>query len=518
MSSRNRSAASFLLAVAALAASPEAGAQAAVQNVVLRNSFNPAGAGARGLGMGGAFLAVADDGTAAAFNPAGLAQLRRTELVAVGFTDSLASDLNVPASGGGVETRSTKQKHKALDFAGLAIPFDVGGKNLTVQLSYQRAVDMFGRGSAVTQDTVPAGDLFDRETLAVVGLEPFRPIDVVAEIAPSQDGAFHTATAAVGYEATSRLSLGAAENYWVADWSSEGTSNFRLLIAPRPGVRPVEFFRFEERFVQEQAVRGLNLNLGFLLRYPRLSVGGVMRLPFGGQYVLDETGTTQEYFAGEVEPATPRAVVARSGLRWPRSAGLGVALRPFRGLTLAGDVLRSQWSRTTLEDVPGGALLTPREFDPVTGDEREVYRDLNFFDLLAASQTTTADTTTWRAGAEYLVSLPKVVVPLRAGIFRDRSPVAELGSDEGRRIEGFTVGTGLNFSRLVLDVAFERRESDGVVGLRFRRGEPVEQGNPTESVREDRVVVSVVFRFGADDPLKRALRYLVVGKEEKQDN
>ena len=41
----------------------------AVQNIVLRNSFSPLGAGARGVGMGGAFIAVADDGTAATFNP-----------------------------------------------------------------------------------------------------------------------------------------------------------------------------------------------------------------------------------------------------------------------------------------------------------------------------------------------------------------------------------------------------------------------------------------------------------------
>ena len=54
-----------------------------IQNLVLRNSFNPTGAGARGLGMGGAFIAVADDGTAVGFNPAGLAQLRRTELAFV---------------------------------------------------------------------------------------------------------------------------------------------------------------------------------------------------------------------------------------------------------------------------------------------------------------------------------------------------------------------------------------------------------------------------------------------------
>src|SRR3981081_2581868 len=71
----------------------------AIQNVVLRNSFNPLGAGARGLGMGGAFIAVAGDGTAASFNPAGLAQLRRTEFTAVGFTDVLDSTVRVPTTG-----------------------------------------------------------------------------------------------------------------------------------------------------------------------------------------------------------------------------------------------------------------------------------------------------------------------------------------------------------------------------------------------------------------------------------
>src|SRR3979411_1754818 len=78
----------------------------AVQNVVLRNSFNPIGAGARGLGMGGAFIAVADDGTASSFNPAGLAQLRRTELAVVGFNDVVRSTLTVPRRQG-IETSHT---------------------------------------------------------------------------------------------------------------------------------------------------------------------------------------------------------------------------------------------------------------------------------------------------------------------------------------------------------------------------------------------------------------------------
>ena len=40
-----------------------------------RTTFTVEGAGARAMGLGGAFTAVADDATAVSFNPAGLAQL-----------------------------------------------------------------------------------------------------------------------------------------------------------------------------------------------------------------------------------------------------------------------------------------------------------------------------------------------------------------------------------------------------------------------------------------------------------
>ena len=40
-------------------------------------AFSRMGLGARALGMGGAFVAVADDGFASSFNPAGLVQLKR---------------------------------------------------------------------------------------------------------------------------------------------------------------------------------------------------------------------------------------------------------------------------------------------------------------------------------------------------------------------------------------------------------------------------------------------------------
>ena len=54
------------------------------QRLEIPSSPNPVGSGARALGMGGAFIAVADDATAASWNPGGLIQLETPEVSIVG--------------------------------------------------------------------------------------------------------------------------------------------------------------------------------------------------------------------------------------------------------------------------------------------------------------------------------------------------------------------------------------------------------------------------------------------------
>ena len=55
---------------------------AGAQQVEFSSTLNPVGSGARATGMGGAFISVADDATAASWNPAGLIQLERPEVSA----------------------------------------------------------------------------------------------------------------------------------------------------------------------------------------------------------------------------------------------------------------------------------------------------------------------------------------------------------------------------------------------------------------------------------------------------
>ena len=263
-------------------------------------------------------------------------------------------------------------------------------------------------------------------------------------------------------------------------------------------------------------MRAFSLNLGFLLKYPRISVGGVARLPFASNYDLSE-GDVTNLLIPDALGKTTRTVeefTVKSQLRWPRRHGIGVAVRPFKGLTVALDYSRSQWSRAVITEVPGGALLT--DPDPIDGAGAPIptFTNLNFFDLEPASQTETRDTSDWRGGAEYLIVRKKVVIPLRAGVFRDRSPVTDLGSDQGRQIKGFTLGSGLNLKHVVFDVTFERRENQGEVGLRLdASGDPIGEV-ARETVMENRVVASLIFRFGGDDdPVKRALRFLFVGRK-----
>jgi hypothetical protein len=49
------------------------------EKVPFMSSANPVGSGARAMGMGGAFISIADDATATSWNPSGLVQLDRKE-------------------------------------------------------------------------------------------------------------------------------------------------------------------------------------------------------------------------------------------------------------------------------------------------------------------------------------------------------------------------------------------------------------------------------------------------------
>src|SRR5690348_13145069 len=108
-----------------------AGAPARAQNV----SLNRAGSGARAAGMADAFIAVSDDGTAASWNPAGLAQLRQPEFSLVyGISNrGLAfSAMRSPDDTFAFTSQRFGYTNASIDFAGAAVPFSIAGRPVTL--------------------------------------------------------------------------------------------------------------------------------------------------------------------------------------------------------------------------------------------------------------------------------------------------------------------------------------------------------------------------------------------------
>jgi len=148
-------------------------AQFEVKPPLAATSFVGAGFGARAIGMGGAFVAVADDATAVFWNPAGLAQLERPELSMVMATIS-ALDMYgrrdwVPV---GAEFQSTekitdfslKSESLGVDFLSVAFPKRVGETKTAWALSYSR--DGFFKESGTIADPGVPGTILGPGTAA----------------------------------------------------------------------------------------------------------------------------------------------------------------------------------------------------------------------------------------------------------------------------------------------------------------------------------------------------------------
>ncbi|KPA14184.1 hypothetical protein MHK_005608, partial [Candidatus Magnetomorum sp. HK-1] len=97
------------------------------------------GSGARALGMGGAFIGVADDATAAEWNPSGLVDLDRSEISIVGMFVHRIEDntLNVSPESNGPQTISTF----CSNYLSIASPFLIGETKMVFSLNYQKRYD-----------------------------------------------------------------------------------------------------------------------------------------------------------------------------------------------------------------------------------------------------------------------------------------------------------------------------------------------------------------------------------------
>ena len=356
------------------------------------------GVGARALGMGGAFLARADDATAASWNPAGLSYLRRPEVSLVGNYLSANSSVGLDRTEG---TAST------LDFLAVTYPLSHGGSAGSVQLSYQRAIPFDSHRVTTTPDVTRTYD---------------------------SSGGFDVFAFGLGFKVARTVRVGGTLNRWTNGYEQSFERT------PRRRVNRLDQFDLD----------AWNVNLGVIWSpIEELNLGLVGKTPFTADVVLDryrKDFVSQEDGAPDLttENANSSSDVR---LEFPGAWGVGASWRPRSTFTAAADYTRTYWSKARIRNYftllplpPGGTPGPTNTFDSLVWPNVE-----------ADSQ---ADSIQIRLGVEYVLIRSRVKVPLRAGYVNDQQYTKDFAG-EAPHFNALTAGTGLILGSTLFDVAYQ---------------------------------------------------------------
>jgi len=398
------------------------------------------------MGMGGAFVAVADDATAASWNPAALLNLERPEWSVVGSVLWREEDFD---SGSHPEADgSNSVSGHDLNYLSFAYPFNLWDRNMVASINVQRLLD-FQRRLDFDYDifeTFPSGTTFS----------------VDQKLKFRQEGGLSTISPAFAFQITPRLSFGLTVNLWTdalgldSQWRSTQTQTGSGTLGL--GLTDIDFDFTTVRKERYSDLEGLNATVGALWNATeKLTVGAVVDTPFEARLKRRFYHRSELDFDGEPQID----MYDRSehvDLEFPLSVAVGAAYQFNDLFKISVDVTRTEWDDFVMKDVHSGAPgsgLPGEDISAVTG--------------LDEDKSHVKATHTVRVGAEHLV-VKRNIWALRCGVFYDPEPAQ--GSVED--FYGGSVGTGFTYRRqekqgslrevLSLDWAYQYRVGRGVEG------------------------------------------------------
>jgi long-subunit fatty acid transport protein len=428
-------------------------AQGEMQRIEIPSSFNPVGSGARALGMGGAFIAVADDATAASWNPGGLIRLDRPEIsvVGAGFHRMEDNSFGLHPEADGEESVSRVE----LNYLSAAYPFRFIDYNMVVSLNYQHLYDFTRKWNFSFQQ--------DAESLIHADYQSQGKLSAVA--------------LAYCVQITENISLGATVNIW-DDGLTENSWNQELF---QWGSGNDSRDETDERndFVEEIRIRdeydfsGYNFNIGILWKNAfdlPLTLGAVIKTPFEADLDYHHSFyrfTQYPNLPSDDDEKEFRSDKENAELDMPLSYGIGLAYRFSDNFTMSLDVYRTQWDDFILKKADGS------EISPITGK--------------SATQSDIDPTHQVRIGGEYLgFQTADYVFPLCFGAFYDPAPAPGSPDD----FFGLTLGTGISDRKhFTFDMAYQYRFGKSV-------GEYIlEDWNFSQDVQEHTLYASLIIYF-----------------------
>jgi long-chain fatty acid transport protein len=426
--------------------------------------FNFGNPGARSLGMGGAFLGLADDASAAEANPAGLTILRKPEISIelrnfeeqqIFSTSGTYPDV--------VRTPFTHYSNRVnVSFASAVFPI----RKFTIGAYYHEPLNNQGGGVVAPQFDEFTGRLVSRTPnffLPAAGGNPISEaecealrnstrnpsacfeyrIDPFVSALEVRERTFGIAGA---WQIHPKFSIGATARY---QRFREAAATFRYTQDFDLSTRSVQATaKTKNGKVEIEEVDDVTFAAGFKWApHDKFSVGGV--------YKKGPKFNTPLFFSGAVTNFE-FLQVAETSFHIPDVAGLGVSFRPIPVLTINADAVRVTYSNLTDDFVASVADVRELQGEPFQAD----------------------DVTELHVGAEYFFP-SKIPVAIRAGFWRDpahsvtwRGPlnradfIAEaLLYPEGEAQNHFSIGAGLAWPRFQIDAAYDSSDTYKVASV-----------------------------------------------------
>lgn len=388
------------------------------------------GAGARALGMGGAFSAIADDATACTWNPAGLTQCERPELAAsFGWWRTSVT----------IDETETDQSLRPEHISVLQ-PFFAGGCMQVVGLAWQRQYDFTRSLSWQHSDYV---DSFPIE-LTTVDTREF-----------DREGAFSSLGLSYAIEPRPGLSLGLSLNAWGDAWTGasaydehsswRSTTTFSFFGTPDP-----PSISDDDVDSTTTVQRGVSAVIGLCWQaLPSLTVALVLKPGYGLEL---ETSTQRQRHTDDgagLITDEHYSSVSEATLHHPSSATLGLAWRHADLDTVSFDATWTDWSGYYRDDASGrhspvNVLIPPEDF---------------------------SDLWTLRLGYEHVAILDRLILVPRCGALVEWLPAASTIPDinAGSQVEatadrwlGLTAGLSLVQRWAVWDGAVQVKRGNDV--------------------------------------------------------
>ncbi|MBW2738898.1 MAG: outer membrane protein transport protein [Deltaproteobacteria bacterium] len=424
------------------------------------SSPNPVGSGARAMGMGGAFIAVADDATAASWNPGGLVQLKTPEISVVGNCFHRTEDVNFanhPEASG-----SESVSKEDLNYLSMVYPFNLFNRNMVVSLNYQKLYDFAREWDFQFTGTTDTID----DSLSFPGLPPMIIHTTTKEkIHYEQSGGLSALGIACSIQIVPQLSFGFTLNIWDNDltpnkwekiyyYASSSTVEYYGISVPASNI--------ERKAKDEYSFNGLNFNIGMLWRITdKLTTGLVFKTPFTAdvkheRYEVNDQNQSEKWTLNEK-------------LDMPMSCGIGLLYKISDEFRVSADVYRTEWQDYIYTNSDG--------------------KKISFITNKSKGESDIDPTYQVRFGMEYLLVNHRshYVIPLRAGVFYDPVP-AQASPDD---YYGFSLGSGFSMEKYAFDIAYQYKFGNDV-GSSFTQGTTLSQD---QDVEEHMVYSSFIIYF-----------------------